>query len=164
MADAALENAMNRRGSLAAQINAQEQRLEELRRELFLVDEFIARWHTFARLADDEPLIHANSSVDKSEKAKRVRPANPPRGVVGDAVEQLLRDWNRPASRADLFAALTEQGIEIHGTNPEMVFSTMLWRMGDRFERLPRLGYWLKGEPVPGSPRAMSTDLADLLG
>lgn len=165
MADAALENAMNRRGSLASQINAQQQRLEELRRELQLVDEFIARWHTFATLDDDEPIIQAQSSVDKSpEKPKRVRPANPAREVVGDVVEELLREWGRPASRAELFAALKAHDIVIQGTNPEMVFSTMLWRMGERFERLPRLGYWLKGEPVPGSPNAMAQDLSDLLG
>ena len=50
MSDPALENALSRRGSLAAQINVQQQRLEELRKELQLVDEFIARWHTFAQL------------------------------------------------------------------------------------------------------------------
>lgn len=162
MADAALENAMNRRGSLAAQINSQQQRLEELRRELQLVDEFIARWHTFAGLEEDQPLIPTNDPVDKSpEKPKRVRPANPPRQVVGDVVESVLREWGRPASRAELFAALKAHDIVIQGTNPEMVFSTMLWRMGERFERLPKRGYWLKGEPVPGEVPA---DLADLLG
>lgn len=165
MADAALDNAMNRRGSLAGQINSQQQRLEELRRELQLVDEFIARWHTFAGLDEDEPLIPVNSPVDKSlEKEKRVRPSNPPRELVGDAVEALLREWGRPATRARLFEHLPERGIAIEGTDPTMVFSTMLWRMKDRFERIPKVGYWLKGEPVPGSPNAMARDLTDLLG
>lgn len=162
MSDAALANAHTRRGTLAAKITAQQQHLEALRRELQLVDEFIARWHTFAELEDGAPLSCVDSPVDKSvEKEKRTRPLNPSRDEVGAVVEALLREWGRPASRARLFAEMPAHGLNIQGTNPEMVFSTMLWRMRDRFERLPKRGYWLKGEPVPGE---VPSDLTDLLG
>lgn len=151
MTDAALDNAHTRRGALAAEINVLQQRLERARRELQLVDEFIARWHTFASLDEGEALIRPDSPVDKSDtEARKGRPTNPSRAVVGDVVESLLRTWGSPASRATLFHALPANGIEIHGTNPEMVFSTMLWRLKDRFVRIPGKGYWFAGEPVPG--------------
>ena len=155
MSDAALENAHTRRGALAAQINVLQQQLETVRRELQLVDEFIARWHTFASLEDNEPLTRADSSADNSRpEGRRRRPVNPSRDLVGDVVESLLRDWGRPASRARLFAELPEHDIHIQGTNPEMVFSTMLWRLKDRFVRVPGKGYWLADEPIPGQSEA----------
>lgn len=164
MGDAALDNAHSRRGALAAQINVQQQRLEELRRELQLVDEFIARWHTFAVLAADEPLIRSEVSVDNSsENEKRRRPVNPSRESVGNVVEALLKEWGRPASRRRLFDELPNHDIHLQGRDPEMVFSTMLWRMQDRFERVPKRGYWLKGVPVPDNSD-VPDDLADLLG
>lgn len=163
MSDAAIQNAQTRRGALAAQINSLQQQLEAARRELAVVDEFIARWHSFAVLDGSEPIIPAAIPVDKSKPGKR-RPVNPSREAVGDVVEALLRERGAPSSRASLFAALPERGIVIEGSDPAMVFSTMLWRMKDRFERIPKLGYWIKGEPVPGSPNAMARDLTDLLG
>lgn len=165
MTDAAIANAHNRRGSLAAQINALQQQLEALRRELAVVDEFISRWHTFAQLDEGDSLIPSEQAVDKPvEKEKRIRPTNPSREAVGDVVEALLREWQRPASRARLFEELPNHGIDIQGTNPEMVFSTMLWRLQNRFERIPKRGYWLKGEPIPGDPTPLATDLDELLG
>ncbi|MGV9007112.1 MAG: hypothetical protein ACOH1H_10285 [Brevundimonas sp.] len=160
MSDAAIDNALNRRGALAQQINIQQQRLEELRRELSLVDEFIARWHTFAGLEADQPLIPANESVDKSATGKR-RPVNPPREVVGDVVEALLKERGEPASRASLFEALPDRGIVIEGADPTMVFSTMLWRMKDRFERIPKRGYWIKGEPIPAKQPATVAEMLE---
>lgn len=160
MPDAALDNAHARRGSLAAQINVLQQQLEGLRRELQLVDEFIARWHTFASLEDGAPLIPADNTVDNSpEREKKARPSNPPRSQVGDVVEGLLREWGRPATRARLFEELPAHGIYIEGTDPAMVFSTMMWRMRDRFERVPGRGYWLKGVPIPGEAPSTLPDL-----
>lgn len=163
MSDAAIQNAQTRRGALAGRINSLQQQLEAVRRELKVVDDFIAHWHSFAILDEDDPIIPADSSGDKSETERR-RPVNPPREVVGDAVEATLREWKRPASRADLFAELADHDITINGTNPEMVFSTMMWRMKDRFERIPKRGYWIKGEPIPGDPQPVADDLKDLLG
>lgn len=149
MSDAALQNALTRRGILSHQISHTQQQLEMLRRELQIVDEFVARWHTFAGLDEGDPLIPEDKPVDKPQSERR-RPVNPPRDEVGDVVESLLREWQRPASRARLFAELPAHGIIIQGTNPEMVFSTMLWRMGNRFQRVKGRGYWLKDEPIPG--------------
>lgn len=160
MSDTALQNALDRRGMLSSQISSLQQQLTVLQKELKIVDEFVARWHTFAVLGENEPLIQADDTVDNSD-TERKRPVNPPREEVGDVVESLLREWGRPASRARLFAELSSHGIIIQGANPEMVFSTMLWRMKDRFERVKGRGYWLKGEPIPAEAH---DDLRDLLG
>ncbi|CAN5285842.1 hypothetical protein BH09PSE1_BH09PSE1_11650 [soil metagenome] len=65
-------------------------------------------------------------------------------------------------TRKRLFEELAHHDIVIQGANPEMVFSTMLWRMQDRFERIPKRGYWLTGVPVPNEPSA-SSKLPDVL-
>lgn len=163
MPDAALTNATARREAIAAEINALQQRLEQSRRELALVDEFIARWHTYAGMGEQSSNISGGEPVDVTPPTtKRIRPINPSREVVGDVVESLLREWNRPATRKRLFSELGPKGIHIQGTDPEMVFSTMLWRMKDRFERHQGKGYWLKGEPIPGEQ--VESDLSALLG
>ena len=76
--------------------------------------------------------------------------------------------------RKALLKAVTERGIILSGKDPEMVLSTMMWRMQDEFVRLPRWGYWLKNRPyepaeydplVPYPPEDVSEvvqpDLAD---
>jgi hypothetical protein len=51
-------------------------------------------------------------------------------------------------ARDDLFEAVRAQGLLIRGKDPMMVFSTMLWRMPNRFVRLgAKIGYWLTQEP-----------------
>ena len=68
---------------------------------------------------------------------------------MGDFVEKILRDVGLPLPRAKLFEAVKVGGMIIHGKDPEMVFSTMLWRMQDRFIRLEKHGYWLRNVPNP---------------
>ncbi|MER9063943.1 hypothetical protein [Mesorhizobium sp. M0698] len=59
----------------------------------------------------------------------------------------IIRERNEPVSRTDLFKALTERGLTIAGTDPEMVLSTMLWRTRDRVARVKGGGYWLADVP-----------------
>ena len=37
----------------------------------------------------------------------------------------------------------------VHGADPSVVLSTMLWRMKDRFIWIHGRGYWFTGRPVP---------------
>ena len=75
---------------------------------------------------------------------------NPDKELVGNAVENILRQGGRPMLRDDLFAAIKKDGLDIRGKDPLMVFSTMLWRMPKRFVRLgQKTGYWLTNEPCP---------------
>ncbi|RBP16406.1 hypothetical protein DFR50_10547 [Roseiarcus fermentans] len=47
----------------------------------------------------------------------------------------------------------------MHGSNPEMVLSTMLWRAGptEGIVRLKSGGYWLEGRPL-GEDTSEQTD------
>ena len=61
---------------------------------------------------------------------------------------QIIAVAGRPVSRGELFPRLRELGINIDGKHPQMVLSTMLWRMRDQVVRLAE-GYWLAEEPYP---------------
>ncbi len=80
---------------------------------------------------------------------KRKRPKNPDRELVVEKVLEIIREHGEPVTRKDLFAALKDRGIEIHGKDAEMVLSTMLWRSQDRIERLAPFGYWPTGVEYP---------------
>ena len=53
-------------------------------------------------------------------------------------------------SRADLFAAMTAKGLILHGKEPAVVLSTMLWRMKTVVSFISGLGYWPIGHEMPG--------------
>ena len=148
MSDQALQNAMAERETLAKQVNEKQQQLEGLRRELARVDAFIADWHRFA---GTEPEDTGDIIQTGFGPAKR-RPANSKKEEVASAAVELLKEAGKPLSRSELYKALTtDKGMRIEGTEPEMVLSTMLWRMGEKvgIERLKTGGYWFKDEPVP---------------
>ena len=68
-------------------------------------------------------------------------------------------------SRDDLFAALTEKGVIIHGKEPPVVLQTMLWRMSDRIIHLKGFGYWSKDqayEPAAYDPVAFDAHAKDI--
>lgn len=148
MTDTAIRNALRRREELVRRIKECEAQIASARSALNDVEAFISAWFEFA----DEPAKIAIQS-ELGEVNIRPEPAtkyvNPPRSKVGDAVERILRYEGRPLPRRPLFLKLREAGVEIQGKDPEMVFSTMMWRMQDRFVRLKEHGYWLKDEPCP---------------
>jgi hypothetical protein len=158
VSDAAYQNAVKRRDELAAKINQLNQELDTARKELQRVDGFIQAWREFAGMDEDTSDLLTYSAKQKNPAAGESvsRPDNPPRELVGDKAEEIIVERNKPVSRSDLFNALKERGIEIKGKEPEMVLSTMLWRMPDRFVRLRGYGYWLKGRPYPPAAYAPS--------
>ena len=167
MTDTALENAQNRRDSIAAEINSLAQRVEELKRELAKIDAWIAQWHEFA---DAHQAIAAakQDTQDTPNKVKyqvgetvkfaqlpKIRRAsratgNPKKEDVAEAARQIIQERGEPVSRAELFRALADRGVAISSEHdPEMVLSTMLWRMRDKVVRLKTGGYWLAERPLP---------------
>jgi hypothetical protein len=72
---------------------------------------------------------------------------NPERSVVGKHAREIITVTKRPVPRNELFTLLGLRGINIVGKDPEMVLSTMMWRMKDDFVRLAGHGYWLKELP-----------------
>ena len=158
MTDRALANAEKRRDELAAEINKINQELEGLRRELSRVSEFIENWYSFAGTKQDSlPLGEANQGVNTSypqdrmasaprvgESEKPITPKNPDKEVVGQYAKAIILEKLHPMPRTELFNELARRGIKIHGKDPEMVLSTMMWRMQDDFIRLPKHGYWIR--------------------
>lgn len=173
MSDLALDNASIRRDEVmvrlakAKQAVAQAQsQVQSARDDLDKIDQFIALWHEFAGVeveaADGpeealEPVAH---STTEPRRGKRPR-GNPKKELVAQVSREIIDANGAPMLRAPLFAAVRERGLEIKGADPEMVFSTMLWRMPETIIRLPEVGYWLVERPyapvnyMPGAPRTM---------
>lgn len=137
MDDLALKNALGRKGELTAEIDELQKKLAELKRDLARTDQFISDWNVFAGLAKAESAPAATSS-----KAQ-----NPERALVGDRAATALQVAGHPLSRSELFDALSKMGLSITGKDPQMVLSTMMWRMQDRFVRIPGFGYWFRDQP-----------------
>lgn len=173
MTNRALANAELMRDEIVSQIDKLNQRLEEARKRLATVDNFIAEWHRFdefsaAVSSDTKADTPADSSypqavdtrvtersnggvvlrtlTDASEIEAASR-KNPSRTAVGAVAKDIITDVKRPVPREELFALLGARGVTIHGKDPQMVLSTMMWRMQDQFVRLPGHGYWLRDLP-----------------
>lgn len=162
MSDAALKNAEAKRDALAAQINAALQEVEEWKRELRRVEQFISAWHSFAEMqatsGAESPirkytLVAAPGAftVDAKEASMRRSSTrarrNSKKEEVAEAAREIIKEADTALSRSELYKKLAERGLVIEGTDPEMVLSTMLWRMRDRVTRVKGGGYWLADVP-----------------
>lgn len=151
MNDPAIKNALERHDALAKRINELNQQLEEVRREMARVEQFIALWKEFSGEKVDGPEIAPIRNKIRTIRIPQSggdKPVNPPKERIGDVLEAFLKSRQRPATRKELQAHLREVGIQLQGTDPDMVLSTMLWRMKQRFTRVPPHGYWLTDIPL----------------
>jgi hypothetical protein len=160
MQDAALQNALAKRAAIGAELKTKAEHIKQLAEEMKdLLDQhkalrsFIRTWYEMAGVQppdENENEEHIETPVLPAPKpAKRSRPINPDRRIVVDMCVDYIREARRPLMRADLFALLKRDGIEIKGQDPEMVLSTMLWRSKDKVIRLAKGGYWPTGDPLP---------------
>ncbi|MGY4233328.1 hypothetical protein ACVIIW_004482 [Bradyrhizobium sp. USDA 4449] len=177
MSDHVLDNAQRRRDEIAAEINKHNQKLEGLRKELAAVQIFINSWHHFANIRattdtneDTNPRnspdtdhghlkedvmigtafagLLANAKVDSPPlPPPKTTRKNPDRAEVGRLAQQIIRERGKPVTRRELMEALNQRGVVIRGKNPDMVLSTMMWRMPQDFIRLAGHGYWLRELP-----------------
>ena len=145
MSDKALQNAMAERDRLAVEINQYIQHAENLKREISIIDRFITDWHKFA--GTDEPVNNSSDAVVQTYTTRKRTFNNPTKEEVGEWVRKILLETGAPMTRKQLFEALNGRGVVINGSDPQMVLSTMLWRMGDKFIRLPKNGYWPADQP-----------------
>lgn len=151
------------------------------------VENFISEWHLYAGTGmDSNEGMELNSDVDTSYPQVRPGinpeivggdsppsplppppPKNPDKAQVGAVAKVLIVEQGRPLTRSELFQRLKGAGINIYGKDPEMVLSTMMWRLKDDFVRLPRHGYWLKVLPYPPAEYLpgdkVQTELEDLV-
>lgn len=169
--DAAYRNAMLVRDQIDGRIKKLKQELEVLEHEADRVARFLSDWEEFANIqvagsvdtdvsiaknsgfatfssADSDPDdLHSAAATSGCPKPVSARAQNPPKERVGDVVQEILQTEGKPISRETLFSMLPDHGIMLHGKDPQMVFSTMLWRMKERFVRLQGWGYWLTDKP-----------------
>jgi hypothetical protein len=158
MTDRAIENARARHNELSIAIASYGRQIAEWKAEQERIEKFIEAWHEFAEMhtaADIDISSPPNGDIPppKSEDdygvvRRRRAVGNPKKEDVADAARQIIADRGEPVSRAELFKELAERGIEIRSdSDPEMVLSTMLWRMRDKVVRLKGGGYWLAERP-----------------
>lgn len=89
-------------------------------------------------------IVHGNKPPQPSSRSAK----NPDKRDVAAQVAAMLMDSDKPLLRREIFQKLLANGIEIRGKDPEMVLSTMLWRVGEEFgiENKKGVGYILKGK------------------
>lgn len=161
MPDSALDNAMRQRDAALAKVKAlEDSNLAEARDELERVDAFIQQWHEFAGtpIMDRDPVVVHHP---KTISMRGVR--NSKKEEVAAAARRIIEAEGRPMSRTELYERLIGGGLTINGADPEMVLSTMLWRMRDQVVRLAKGGYWLAGKPYKAEFYSADPQRDDLL-
>ena len=69
---------------------------------------------------------------------------------VAQRVQEVLQKSGRPMKRGQLVKALAAQNVPLAGKDKNKNLGTILWRHPALFVSLPKLGYWVKGVPLPG--------------
>lgn len=136
--DAALANALKRQKELLA--------------ELEQIEQFLA--------------LHKRFAAPESAPVKRKRVSRPRKRMVRSRpddfvslMETALRRNSAPMTRGQLAAAVEHQGVRIPSADKAKYLGTILWRNSQKFENIEGKGYWLRGVPLPTTPK----DMIDLL-
>ncbi|HVV78557.1 MAG TPA: hypothetical protein VHD59_02940 [Pseudolabrys sp.] len=137
--DPAFVNAQERRDTIVSELSLAQQKVDELRKELARVDQFLRDWRAFAGEIEEEPEFAMTADSPPVGK-------NPDKQLIGDLAEASMVTKGRPIPRRELMEDLKKNGVFLHGKNPDMILSTMMWRMQDRFVRIPGFGYWFRDE------------------
>ncbi|WOJ88876.1 hypothetical protein RZS28_13805 [Methylocapsa polymorpha] len=154
MTDPAITNALAQRKHLEEKLAECEARAKRVRAQLSDINKFISQWEKLS----GQPAFNSVTTVDKGNLSQNntdsglsSRLRNPKKEKVATLVREILEERGRPMMRADLYKALQSRGIQIYGNDPEMVLSTMLWRVGEEFKigRLKSGGYWLSDRAAP---------------
>lgn len=149
MSDKALQNAKTHKDQLVKERHGLNERLLELDREIGRVDQFISDWHAFAGglavISGENVSGETTNEPEQKDRTQKKTTGNSPKEEVADAAREIILERGAPIMRDELYGLLTERGLTIHGKDPMMVLSTMLWRMKDRVVRLKGGGYWPAG-------------------
>lgn len=134
-------------------------RLASLQQELAEMERWLSVWYDLTGTAKPTGAEHLETPATPKPR----RPKNLDREVVVKHALEIIDQMGVPMPRKELFDALARRGIAIHGKDPEMVLSTMLWRSQDKIVRLPNHGYWPTGAVWPDA-HYYPGDGGDLLG
>lgn len=142
MIDTALMNAVQIRDEMAAEIADAEAKIKACRARMERAERFIGDWEEFSGQSAPAPAVVARTPDDVVQRRMDAKAKNPKKEEVAQAAVALLREHGSPMSRTDLMNALAERGIVVHGTRPEVVLQTMLWRTKHIVAHLKGYGYW----------------------
>lgn len=148
MSDDAILNAVSKRAELEARISRAEESIRRYKVQAAEISRFIKQWEKFSGRSADEVQVAKSLQTPQHLRLAEMfgDPAkNPKKEEIAKQVVEILEAAGIPLSRADLFKRLQDRGVTLHGANPEMVLSTMLWRTRDAFNiiRLKSGGYAL---------------------
>ncbi|HDZ72253.1 MAG TPA: hypothetical protein ENH55_05625 [Aurantimonas coralicida] len=145
MTDQALQNAKAQREQLLAERLKLHERIARLDNEIGDADRFIEDWHRYAspesHAADPESAAGQNKPEPSVDTPKKTT-GNSRKEDVASAAREVILERGIPMLRNDLYPLLVERGMTIEGRDPQMVLSTMLWRMRDQLVRVKGGGYW----------------------
>lgn len=148
--DKALENALAKKNQLVIRKKKLLAEVTDIDDQIGHVDRFIKAWHSFAENDPELPVENIDEQIQNKESASQnlaKKVTNSRKEVVAEAAREIIRGRGAPVGRSELFVELKQRGLTIGGSNPEMVLSTMLWRMRDRIARVKGGGYWLADVP-----------------
>ena len=147
MNDTAVANAIAMRASMAEKIAAAEVQIKEWRTKMSHADQFIKDWEVYSGQSVAASVVEPSRVKIVINAGVTPRSRNPKKEDVAEAARKILINQGRPMSRDDLFDALAESGIAIHGENPRVVLQTMLWRMNTLIKHIKGFGYWPSDTP-----------------
>ena len=150
MTDQALENAIAMRVQMAEKIATAEEQIKEYKAKMQRAERFIADWEEFSGQKVAAPKVEEEPRRGGIKKRTTLpRPSNSKKEEVADVAREVLLERGKPMGRDDLFAAVSDRGITIHGKKPQVVFQTMMWRMQDVIVNIKGHGYWPADEDFP---------------
>lgn len=175
MADAALDNAVAARDEMAAKIASAEDQIKEWRARMQRAERFISDWEEFsgkvapkATFTQQDLKGEGASKDDVVQRRMSAKAKNPKKEEVALAAVNVIRSAGTPMNRTELKDALVEAGVVIHGTRPEVVLQTMLWRMSDVVAHIKGHGYWPAdtayppGEYDPDAPDSIEASESEI--
>lgn len=133
------------RAQVAERLKATEEQAQALRKQLAALDTALAVAQSYEDGTQNVSVPEFELPQESTQPRKR--PRNPSHEEVGDAALAILAKADKPMSRADLFEEVTKTGLNIQGQDPQVVFSTMMWRERERVVNLKRFGYWPIDKP-----------------
>jgi hypothetical protein len=146
MTDKALQNAEAKRNQLLERKKALRVEMDSVDLQLSVTEVFIANWHEFASADPESPvenLTVTNENIAGTTQAvKRKTTRNSKKEDVAEAAREIALERGAPIMRDELYDLLTARGLVIEGKDPQMVLSTMLWRVRDKVARVKGGGYW----------------------
>lgn len=134
------------------QEKAVEQALQRIRRVITALEEAKAAWSDAPEGEQALEFLAKTFSVAPDvapQEPRRIRGIISPSDIAASA-RQILLEANRPMKRGELVAELERRGVPLAGKDKNKNLGTILWRHPDQFVGLEKLGYWLKGVPLPG--------------